>query len=235
MSVRRASVLVSALILSASVAGCSTSSFDPAGPSGNSLLVGLGLQSPPQRDIEFRQRAPLAVPPPGAQTALRNPDGTVAARPANWPTDPDRIRREREQWARNNPMAATEARNRNLTPQEEQELMRRTSVGNGVGNMPLSFSDQALADIQEIRNPTSGPIGTGSNIFTDIDPSAVPVAGSQSAAAEANELALRERYGREQTAEFGRQRVDTSGLRRTEPPRRTLTDPPAGLRRPAPE
>jgi hypothetical protein len=235
MSVRRASVLVSALILSASVAGCSTSSFDPAGPSGNSLLVGLGLQPPPQRDIEFRQRAPLAVPPPGAQTALRNPDGTVAARPANWPTDPDRIRREREQWARNNPMAAMEARNRNLTPQEEQELMRRTAVGNGVAVPSPSFTDQAIADVQEIRNPTAQRVGGGSNIFTDVDPSAVPTATAQGAGMDQHELALRERYGREQTAEFGRQRVDTSGLRRTEPPRRTLTDPPAGLRRPAPE
>lgn len=235
MSVHRAKVLVSALILSATVAGCSTSSFEPSGPSGNSLLVGLGLQSPPQRDIEFRQRAPLAVPPPGAQTALREPDSTSVARPANWPTDPDRIRREREQWARNNPMAAMEARNRNLSPQEEQELMRRTAVGNGLGVPSLTFTDQAAADMQEVRNPTAQRIGGGSNIFTDVDPSAVPTNNAQGTGMDQHEMALRERYGREQTAEFGRQRIDTSGLRRTEPPRRTLTDPPAGLRRPAPE
>jgi hypothetical protein len=233
MSVRRLSGLI-VLALAGGLAACSHTSFDSA-TGGNSLLVGLGLAAPERETIDYRTRAPLAAPPANAQTALRPPAEAGATRPANWPTDPDALRRERERWARANPMEARDARLRGLTPQEEIELMRRTAVGNGVPNSGNEGRHEtAQRDMEILRNPNS-VTPTGSSILTDIDPSAVPQMRQSSAAAEAQENALAERYGREQTAEFARQRVDTTGLRRAEPPRRTLTDPPTGFRTPAPE
>ena len=53
--------------------------------------VGVGSKSTP--DIEYKDRAPLVLPP---KMALRQPLPAGAQRPASWPVDPDVVRRARE-------------------------------------------------------------------------------------------------------------------------------------------
>lgn len=58
------------------------------------LLQGFGILPSEQKEIDYRERAPLVVPP---KTVLRQPEATIEERAAgNWPVDPDVERRKRE-------------------------------------------------------------------------------------------------------------------------------------------
>ena len=59
----------------------------------NSLMGFLGLQSADKPEIEYRERAPLVVPP---KMELRAPQQAGAGRTANWPTDPDVVRERKK-------------------------------------------------------------------------------------------------------------------------------------------
>ncbi|MGL4494991.1 MAG: hypothetical protein ACRCUX_04205 [Beijerinckiaceae bacterium] len=58
------------------------------------LLEGFGILSQPRSEIEYRERAPLVLPPRGAN-ALRTPEQPAAERTGAWPNDPDVERRRR--------------------------------------------------------------------------------------------------------------------------------------------
>jgi hypothetical protein len=75
-----------------------------------SILSGLGLRNGEEPQIEYRERAPLVIPP---TTTLPPPEGSDDAvnNPA-WPKDPD-IRRKRE--------TAKRERNRNISDERERE------------------------------------------------------------------------------------------------------------------
>jgi hypothetical protein len=57
------------------------------------LTNALGITSEEKPEIEYRERAPLVVPP---QANLRQPEANVADRRANWPQDPDVLDRKRK-------------------------------------------------------------------------------------------------------------------------------------------
>lgn len=57
-----------------------------------SSLFGMG-QDKKAPDIDYRERAPLVLPP---KMQLREPGTKAAARDANWPQDPDVLRRRKE-------------------------------------------------------------------------------------------------------------------------------------------
>lgn len=67
----------------------------------DSMLGLLGLKSDEQPDIEYRERAPLVVPP---QMKLRAPEAPPASRTAAWPNDPDVARRAAEEKYRKTPV-----------------------------------------------------------------------------------------------------------------------------------
>ena len=57
------------------------------------VLEGIGLKSIERDRIDYRERAPLVVPPSGAK--LRTPEDSAAARNGQWPQDPDVLARKR--------------------------------------------------------------------------------------------------------------------------------------------
>ena len=59
----------------------------------DSILGAVGVGGKKSADIEYRDRAPLVLPP---KMALRQPLPAGAQRPASWPVDPDVVRRARE-------------------------------------------------------------------------------------------------------------------------------------------
>lgn len=63
------------------------------------VLEGIGLKSPDRDSIDYRERAPLVVPPTSGK--LRTPEENASARNGQWPQDPDVLaRRKRAEQAR---------------------------------------------------------------------------------------------------------------------------------------
>lgn len=58
------------------------------------VLEGIGLKTKERDPIDYRERAPLVVPPSGAK--LRTPEDSAAARNGQWPQDPDVLARRRK-------------------------------------------------------------------------------------------------------------------------------------------
>jgi len=56
------------------------------------LLEGIGLQGPDTKGIEYRERAPLVIPP---NISLPPPETTASVKDPNWPVDPD-VKREKQ-------------------------------------------------------------------------------------------------------------------------------------------
>ena len=57
------------------------------------VLETMGLKSRDREPIDYRERAPLVVPPSGAK--LRAPESAASGRNAQWPQDPDLLARKR--------------------------------------------------------------------------------------------------------------------------------------------
>lgn len=143
------------------------------------MLLGIEDEKP---EIEYRERAPLVVPP---KTELPAPRERASAANPNWPKDPDIAARK----------AAEEARKR---PAKEDV---------GLSKNPLLSVDEMRAG----RKPGAGvPTGPERNII------------------DRPHLSLQEM--RELDAK-SRVVAAPSGV---EQPRRWLTDPPSGYRKPAP-
>jgi hypothetical protein len=76
---------------------CATAPAAAQEPTGFQKLFGaLGLiQLPPEEDIDYRERAPLVVPPSQALIAPRNPEDVRNGNP-DWPVDHDVRRKKRD-------------------------------------------------------------------------------------------------------------------------------------------
>ena len=70
-----------------------------------SLLEGMGLQSGREKDIDYRERSPLVIPP---SNTLLPPETDTATKNPNWPVDPE-VKRQKEIRAaeRNRPAGAS--------------------------------------------------------------------------------------------------------------------------------
>lgn len=64
------------------------------------IFSAIGLTTPDSDPIEYRERAPLVVPP---KTQLPAPQASAGQRNSAWPTDPDLVARRKAQADRNAP------------------------------------------------------------------------------------------------------------------------------------
>ena len=99
-------VLAGGLLLAA------TPAFAQEGVLFQNLVKGMGLFGSDKDDIDYKQRAPLVVPP---SSALPKPQEPGATRTAAWPDDPDVARRKADRDASRSPFASTEVYREMLT------------------------------------------------------------------------------------------------------------------------
>ncbi|WP_293808885.1 hypothetical protein [uncultured Bosea sp.] len=135
-------------------------------------------------DIDYRERAPLVVPP---NSTLPPPQQSASTRNAAWPKDPDVQRRKEDKNRRYVP--ADGVKDNPLLSAEEIRRGRSTTA-----------SQRTAAPYREndLYNNVIGPI----------------------------------RIGKEQAARYNEE-AEKQLSYGSEPPRRTLTEPPTGYRRPA--
>lgn len=103
------------------------------------LLTGLGLVPPPPPDIDYRERAPLVVPPTGDILPPPRDASAIAANPA-WPKDHDQMAREQaaktdwsDAWESMSRTGSTAGRT--LSPAELDKGYRSgKATGSGFGN-----------------------------------------------------------------------------------------------------
>lgn len=83
------------------------------------LFTSLGLMPPPSPDIEYRERAPLVVPPSSADILPPPRDGSEIANNPAWPKDPDVVARKKAIEDAKKPVTVNDRENtRALTPTE---------------------------------------------------------------------------------------------------------------------
>jgi hypothetical protein len=111
----------------------------------------LGLTPKQQDDIEYRERAPLVVPP---NSALPQPVEYTAADQANWPRDPDVRRRLRDEYLRKNPP-------KELTESQKRlqfiQLTKKKPKKKNVGGVQPEFVDPVLASGEPRRRYLTDP------------------------------------------------------------------------------
>ncbi len=84
----------------------------------DSMMELFGLKDEaPKPEIDYRERAPLVVPPVTATEALPSPESAAHQQNPNWPKDPDIARRQREAAAANAPVVRDDP-GRPLLPSE---------------------------------------------------------------------------------------------------------------------
>lgn len=99
-NLRAVGIGVAALILG----GCTTygTGTSPAKQTVEDLAGMVSLSGPKQESISYAPRPKVVTPPPGA--ALPEPgSGTAAVSDANWPRDPDELRKQQKALAANTP------------------------------------------------------------------------------------------------------------------------------------
>lgn len=92
----------------------------------NNTMQMLGLKEEEKPEIEYRERAPLVVPPSGA-SALPQPQQSPHAANPNWPKDPD-LERRRQEAAKENAPIVRDDPGRPLMPSELNKGRRKTNV-----------------------------------------------------------------------------------------------------------
>jgi hypothetical protein len=88
------------LVIAAAAFGVGASVSSGAFAQDGGIFAIFGLTSKPQEEIDYRERAPLVVPP---GRDLPAPVEYTEADKAAWPRDPDVRRRERDAFLRKNP------------------------------------------------------------------------------------------------------------------------------------
>jgi hypothetical protein len=121
-------ISASRLLLAGGLLLATTPAFAQEGVLFQNLVKGLGLFGTDKEDIEYKQRAPLVVPP---SSALPRPQEPGATRTAAWPDDPDVARRKAERDSANVLFSTTEAYRANTRPLMSQEELRRGRVTGG--------------------------------------------------------------------------------------------------------
>jgi hypothetical protein len=168
--------------------GLSSPAFAQEGALFKNLFQGGGLFGDAKEEIEYRERAPLVVPP---SMKLPAPQQRAAQRNAAWPNDPD--------------VAARRSANANaLLPATEREKYR------------------------EQRNP----VLSQEELRRGRDPSQRVTVPYKPASENANEQLIQPIIVGREIAAQRNAKDDLSTLDGVEPPRKYLSDPPSGLRRP---
>lgn len=105
------------------------------------LLGFLGVHEE-KPEVEYRERAPLVVPP---KTGLRPPQEQAAAKNAAWPKDPDVQRRKAANAAARMPVTETEEYKRALNPHlpiDQMRAGRKAGAGTSAEPAPV-FGDNS--------------------------------------------------------------------------------------------
>lgn len=118
-------IRASHMLLASGLLLATTPAFAQEGMLFKNLVDGMGLFGRDKSDIEYKQRAPLVVPP---SSSLPKPQEAGANRSAAWPDDPDVARRKAERDSSNVLFANTEAYRANTRPLMSQEELRRGRV-----------------------------------------------------------------------------------------------------------
>lgn len=127
----------------------------------NSLMGFLGLQSDEKPEIEYRERAPLVVPP---KIELRQPQQS-ANRGANWPTDPDVVKARKKAAEARVPVHDTQTYKLNEgKPLSVYEMRAGRQEGAGLNTGPANpYKDDLRAEFwagpekMQNRGKLSGP------------------------------------------------------------------------------
>lgn len=108
------------------------------------VMQALGLTEEDEKpEINYRERAPLVVPPGGAALALPPPQESASKSNPNWPKDPDVARRKREAEAARRPVVRDDP-GRPLLPSELNKGRRKTA-GTFDDGKPAGVDDRVLA------------------------------------------------------------------------------------------
>ena len=139
------------------------------------FLKDLGLQRDGDNQIEYRERAPLVVPP--SRNLPPPQSGAAGANNPAWPKDPDAIKQRQEAAAKKKlPRTAGEAEMEDGRPLRPNELERgRVAAGAPAAN-PVSPEESA----RPLRPSELGSKGLFGGLFSAIGPEkaeAVPFAG----------------------------------------------------------
>lgn len=125
-------IRASRMLLAGGLLLATTPAFAQEGMLFKNLVDGMGLFGRDKADIEYKQRAPLVVPP---SSTLPKPQEAGANRSAAWPDDPDVARRKADRDSANILFSTTEAYRANTRPLMSQDELRRGRV-NGRANGP---------------------------------------------------------------------------------------------------
>jgi hypothetical protein len=128
------------------------------------FILGLPPEEKPGANIDYRERAPLVVPP--NTTTLRPPSerGAPDERRANWPRDPDVAARRRAAEEAGRPIfVPTDAQASRVATREELASQRRAGVGGAVRNDSVHLPDNGFSNqvggiraLQDINQRTAG-------------------------------------------------------------------------------
>lgn len=240
----RGSLVPVVVLVGVGLAGCSSIGSDgrlTEDPLGNfeqriigNTLSGLGIVEAPRPRIDYTPRGPLVMPAQRGQAALRPPVDaqTAAVQNPNWPRDPDRMREEaarREATRPRDSQFERERDGRRLTAEEMQEQARQTRVQ---ASRDEGFRERnVILNREELERGWSPPSPGG--LFGGIDET-VDVTQGRGEGQGAARREIDAQAGGPGARAVGSSRIDTTRLAGAqEPPRRTLADPPPGLRTPA--
>jgi hypothetical protein len=145
-------IRASRMLLAGGLLLATTPAFAQEGMLFKNLVEGMGLFGTDKADIEYKQRAPLVVPP---SSTLPKPQEAGANRSAAWPDDPDVARRKAERDSSNILFQSTESYRANTRPLLSQEELRRGRV-TGRGNGP-----DGVAEDHNNYNNQIAPIRVG--------------------------------------------------------------------------
>jgi len=156
------------------------------------IMNGLGFKSPNEAEIEYRERAPLVVPP---NRGLPPPRVEAAKPDPAWPKDPDVTRRAQ--------IAAKKKDKSSGDPQTWMDPVSPSKLGPSGGRVAGPGVDKSRGDRDEDGNPVQPhDLGYFGGLFS---------------------------WG---SLGFGRGKEEIGTFTR-EPPRASLTDPPAGYQTPS--
>jgi hypothetical protein len=145
-------IRASRMLLAGGLLLATTPAFAQEGMLFKNLVDGMGLFGRDKADIEYKQRAPLVVPP---SSTLPKPQEAGASRSAAWPDDPDVARRKAERDSSNILFQNTESYRANTRPLMSQEELRRGRV-TGRSNGP-----EGVVEEHNTYNNQIAPIRVG--------------------------------------------------------------------------
>src|SRR5216684_2647174 len=107
------------------------------------FLKDLGLRNGSGEDIDYRERAPLVVPP-SRNLPPPQAEGTATARSPAWPNDPDVKRRKQ---------TAEKAKLSGFNAEEQQRALRPNELGYKTGDVLRSITGSKSADSKTADPP----------------------------------------------------------------------------------